>query len=83
MNKIILILAITIITSICSAQVKDSLNSVYVVDTFKVESGILIAKDGTGFIPFRNITVDQLKYVFELIAYFEQGNKLKKLLEKK
>lgn len=69
--------------AICSAQVKDSTKSYYVVDTFKVESGMLIAKDGTGFIPFKAITFEQLRYVFELIAYFETGNKLKKELEKK
>lgn len=84
MKRIMVYIIILLTSAICSGQpVKDSLKSVYIVDTFKVEAGILVAKDGTGFIPFRTITLDQLKYVFELIAYFEQGNKLKQQLEKK
>jgi len=86
MKSIILILIITLVSIVGFAQqshVNDSLKSVYIIDTFKVQNGVLIAKDGTGFVPFRNITTDQLQYVFELIAYFEHGNKLKKLLDKK
>ena len=87
MKNLILAFIILLTSAICSAQqnypVKDSSKSVYIVDTFKVEAGILIAKDGTGLVPFRNISYDQLQYVFELIAYFEAGNKLRKQLEKK
>lgn len=87
MKRILVYIIILLTSTICSGQqqqqFKDTSKTFYIVDTFKVEAGILVAKDGTGFVPFRSITVDQLKYVFELIAYFEQGNKLKQQLEKK
>lgn len=88
MTKIIIVILIILAcTGTAAAQSNDSIRdtskAVYVVDTFRVDAGILIAKDGTGFIPFRNITADQLQYVMELIAYFEKGNLLKKLLQNK
>jgi len=78
MKKLFIIILIFISVELYSQD-----SAKFVIDTFRVESGILISKEGIGFIPFQNISGEQLKYIQELILYFETGNRLKKWIQTK